>query len=151
MRDDRIRHARCFVWITRWIGRCKAIIKEKFGSTWILHHDANVTDLISTTEAMESETILWRKRRIGGRSTWVVHHHTQTETPSTMNLWTDTPSFPLDGSSPIKTKNFFDFCQEHDRPLSPYLPMTSSMRYSFFDVFDALRSLRHFQWKRWGL
>lgn len=58
MRDDRIRDARCFVWITGWISWCKAIIKEKPGPRWIFHHDADVSNFIATPKAVKAETFL---------------------------------------------------------------------------------------------
>ena len=100
---------------------------------------------------MQTETLLRWKGRIGGRSTRVVHHHAMTKTVSTMNLWTYTPSFPLDLFLLIKTAVSSDFYPEHDRPHSPYIPMTSSIRHSFFDVFATCCHISIFQWKQRGL
>ena len=61
MRDDRIRDPWCFVWITWRVGWCKAIVKEKFGSRWVFHHDPNIAYFVSTTKAMEPETLFGRK------------------------------------------------------------------------------------------
>ncbi len=151
MRDDRIRNTRCFVWITRWICWCKTIIKQQFGSRWVFHHDADVSNFIATPKVVKTKTLLRWKRGIGGRSTRIVHHHTTTKTVSTMNLWTYTPSFPLDLFLLIKTKVFSDFYPEHDRPHSPYIPMTSSIRHSSFDVFATCWHISIFQWKQRGL
>ena len=74
-----------------------------------------------------------------------------TKMVSIMNLWTYTPSFPLDLISLIKTVVFPDFYPEHDRPYVPYIPMTSSLRSLSFNVFTTLRHIYLFQWKRGGL
>ena len=68
-----------------------------------------------------------------------------------MNLWTYTPSFPLDPILTIKTVVFRDFYPEHDRPYSLYLPMTSSIRHSSYDVFATSHHVSIFQWKQGGL
>ena len=135
MRDHRIRHTRCFVWVTRWVGRCKAIIEEEFGSRWILHHDADVPNFVTAPKAVKTKSLLRWERGVGGRATRIVHHHAMTKMVSTMNLWTYPPWFPLDSMFGIRTTVFSDFHPEHDRPHSPYIPMTSSIRHSSFDVF----------------
>lgn len=100
---------------------------------------------------MKAETLLRWSGRIGGRPTWIVHHHDVTMAVTTMNLWTYTPPFPLDLIPILKSNVFLDFDTEHDRPLSPYIPMTSSIRHSFFDVFATLHRTSIFQWKERGL
>jgi len=151
MCDDRIRHPWGLVWIAWWVGRGQPIVEQKLGSRWIFHHDANVTDLITSTKVMKPETMFWRKRRVGGRSTWIVHHHNHTKAPSDMNLWTYTPAFPLDDFFLFRHKNFCCSCEEDDRPTLSYPPMTSSIRHFSFDLFAIIRAHLVFQWKRRGL
>ena len=91
------------------------------------------------------------KWRVGGCSTRIVHHHDRTDTPSAMNLWTCTPSFPLDYILVIKIWISCGSWEEDDRPLQPYLPMTSSIRHFSFDLFASLRRCSRFQWKPRGL
>jgi len=56
MRDDRIRHLWRFAWVSRRIGWCKPIVKEKTGSRRVFHDDAHVPDLIATAKAMKPHT-----------------------------------------------------------------------------------------------
>ena len=147
MCDDRVRHARCFVWITRRIGRCEPIVQEKFGPGWVLHHDTNVSDFTATSKAMETETLLGRDGWIRRSSTWIVHHHVLWTMLLSMNLWTPTPWFPMEHISGLETNISSGFGQEHHRLHSTYLPMASSMRHSSSCFFAALPHNDLFQWK----
>jgi len=96
MRDDRIRHLRCFAWVPRRVGWCKPVIKEKTGSRRVFHDDAHVPNLIATAKAMKPHTGRRWKGRIGRGSSWTVHHHARSTGRFGMNLWEGTPWFPLE-------------------------------------------------------